>query len=519
MSLQMVSESSKTGLIYPGFSLFNLNGEVFFFGQKGWPKRSCSTGVFLLHLKGHNLKLKAVSFSPDSCYLPPLRCPAITHYSDPSESKSPLYFIHGGRDPNNDLTNSLYLMMVYCSTGNKTTSLRCIEKNLEGEVPQGRYGHSINVVQSKGQMLLVLFGGRCFRPPGQRTTENWNSVVDCLPEVFLIDINTGHCTSHILPEIEDGFSFHISIAKIDRVYILGGHSIETNLRPERLLCLKVDLSGTSPSVQCTILQGGISVSSAIVTQAGKDEFIIVGGYESESKKRMICNTITVENDNIQILEKEPPAWTSDIKASKTWFGSSMESNTVLLGIPGESKQDAAEAYFFYIAKFGQLDEESQVSCSQESFTDPEECSTFEDSEEFNFEVEADGSDDAENRDNADEEGYWIKCSSTCNMNVNIWEPYYSTELNKPAMICCSSGGDDGHWVHAQCMNLAESQLIQFSQENTKYFCNEHYIDRGIQTPQKKKQIKRTPIKSPRKKSPATLKRTPMKKSFLKRLFD
>ncbi|XP_067849626.1 V(D)J recombination-activating protein 2 [Heptranchias perlo] len=519
MSLQMVSADSNAVLIHTGFSLLNFHGEVFFFGQKGWPKRSCCTGVFLLHLKGHKLKLRAVSFSSDSCYLPPLRCPAITHYSDPSETNTLFYLIHGGRAPNNELPDLLYLMMVYSNAGNKRTSLRCIEKNLKGDVPQGRYGHTINVIQSKGQTMCVLFGGRCYRPPGQRTTENWNSVVDCLPQVFLIDINTGHCTSHMLPEIEDGFSFHVSIAKIDTVYILGGHSIETNHRPARLLSLKVDLLGIYPSVNCTILHSGISVSSAIVTQAGKDEFIIVGGYESESQKRMICNTVILENDNIQILEKEPPAWTSDIKASKTWFGSDMGSSAVLIGIPGETKQDAAEANYFYLVNFGQLEEESQVSASQESFTDPEECSTLEDSEEFHFEVEADGSDDVENLDNADEEGYWIKCSATCNVNINIWVPYYSTELNKPAMIFCSNGRDDGHWVHAQCMDLAESQLIQFSQENTKYFCNEHHIDRGIKTPQKKKQIKRTPIKSPRKKSPATLKRTPMKKSFLKRLFD
>ncbi|XP_038664186.1 V(D)J recombination-activating protein 2 [Scyliorhinus canicula] len=520
MSLQMVSDNSNTALIATGFSLFNFHGEIFLFGQKGWPRRSCSTGVFLLQLKGHVLKLKAVSFSPDSCYLPPLRCPAITHHSDPSDSSSLLYFIHGGRDPNNDLSSVLYCMMVHSSTGNKRTSLRCIERKLGGDVPQGRYGHTINVIQNNGLTLGVLFGGRSYRPPGQRTTENWNSVVDCAPRVFLIDINTGHCTSHLTPEIEDGFSFHVSMARMDTVYILGGHSIGSNHRPARLLSLKVDLLATSPSVTCTILNCGIAVSSAIVAQASKDEFIIVGGYESESQKRMLCNTIILDSNNIQILEREPPDWTSDIKASKTWFGNNMGNGAVLIGIPGDSKRDTAEANFFYIANFGQLEEESQVSCSQESFTDPEECSTFEDSEEFHFEVGADGSDDAENLDNGDEEGYWIKCSPNCNMNVNIWAPHYSTELHKPAMIFCSSAREDGHWVHAQCMDLAESQLIQFSQENTKYFCKEHLrIDRGIQTPQKKRQIKRTPIKLPRKKSPATMKRTPMTKSFLKRLFD
>ncbi|XP_032894477.1 V(D)J recombination-activating protein 2 [Amblyraja radiata] len=519
MSLQMVSVNSSNNLIQPGFSLLDFHGEVFLFGQKGWPKRSCSTGVFLLHLKDHLLKLKPVSFSSESCYLPPLRRPAITHYSDPSETGSLYYIIHGGRTPNSEVPNSLYVMRVYDNTAKKRTSLCCSEKNLKGDVPTGRYGHTINVIQSKGQTICVLFGGRSYQPPGQRTTENWNSLVDCLPEVYLIDMNTGHCTSHMLPEIEEGFSFHVAVSKIDTIYILGGHSIKDNHRPERLLSLKVDLSGIHPSVKCTVLHGGISVSSAIVTQAGKDEFIIVGGYESESKKRIICNTIVLENDSIQILDKDPPMWTSDINTSKTWFGSDMGSGAVLIGIPGNTKQDTSEANYFYIAHFGQPKEESQMSASQESFTDPEECSAFEDSEEFHFVVEPDSSEYVENLNEGDEEGYWIKCSANCNMNIKIWVPYYSTELNKPAMIFCSNAGDDGHWVHAQCMNLTESQLIQFSQENITYFCNEHFIERSIKTPPKIKQIKRTPIKTPRKKSPATLKRTPMKKSFLKRLFD
>ncbi|XP_072129262.1 V(D)J recombination-activating protein 2 [Mobula birostris] len=519
MTLQLVSENSNTNLIHPGFSLMNFHSEIFLFGQKGWPKRSCNTGVFLLHLKSHQLKLKPVSFSSESCYLPPLRRPAVTHYSDPSEAGSLSYLIHGGRTPNNELPNTLYVMMVYDNAAKKRTSLQCTEKKLTGDVPSGRYGHTINVIQDKGETICALFGGRSYQAPGQRTTENWNSLVDCSPEVFLIDMNTGHCTSHVIPEIEEGFSFHVAISKLETIYILGGHSIKNNNRPARLLSLKVDLSDIHPSVKCTILHGGISVSSAIVTQAGTDEFIIVGGYESESQKRMICNTVILENNNIQILEKEPPAWTNDIKASKTWFGSDMGSSAVLIGIPGETKQDTPIAHYFYIANFGQPKEESQMSASQESFTDPEEYSTFEDSEEFRFDVEADPSDDVENTDDADEEGYWIKCSANCNMNIKIWVPYYSTELNKPAMIFCSNAGDDGHWVHAQCMNLTEMQLIQFSQENIKYFCNEHYIDRGIKTPLKTKQIKRTPIKSPRKKSPATLKRVPMKKSFLKRLFD
>ncbi|XP_069762062.1 V(D)J recombination-activating protein 2 isoform X2 [Narcine bancroftii] len=519
MILQMVSEKTTTNLIHPGFSLLNFHNEIFLFGQKGWPRRSCTTGVFLLHLKGHQMKLKPVSFSSDSCYLPPLCRPAITHYSDPSETGSLFYLIHGGRTPNNELLNSLYVMVVHDNSAKKRTSLCCSEKNIKGNVPKGRYGHTINVIQNKGQTICVLLGGRTYLPPGQRTTENWNSLVDCLPEIYLIDMNTGLCTSHRLPEIEEGFSFHVSISKIDTVYVLGGHSIKNNYRPARLLSLKVDLSDDCPSVKCTILDGGISVSSAIVTQSGRDEFIIVGGYESESQKRMICNTIALENDNIQILEKDPPVWTCDIKASKSWFGSDMGSSKVLIGIPGETKQNVSDANYFYIANFGEPKEESQMSASQESFTDPEECSTFEDSEEFHFEVDAGPSDDMENLDDGDEEGYWIKCSSICNLNIKIWVPYYSTEFNKPAMIFCSNTGDDGHWVHAQCMNLTESQLIQFSQENIKYFCNEHYIDRGIKTPHKKKQLKRTPIKSPRKKSPATLKRTPMKKSFLKRLFD
>ncbi|XP_007885835.1 V(D)J recombination-activating protein 2 [Callorhinchus milii] len=520
MTLQMVSPSANGALIHPGFSLMNFNGEVFLFGQKGWPKRSCSSGVFLLRLKEQDLKLKAVSFSSDSCYLPPLRCPAITHYSDPSESKSPLYLIHGGRMPNNELSDLLYLMMV-SNTGSKKTSLCCIEKDLKGNVPQGRYGHTINVVQSRGRTMCILVGGRYYRPPGQRTTENWNSVLDCTPHVYIIDLSTSHCTAHVLPEINDGFSFHASVAKNETIYVFGGHSMGSNHRPPRLLSLQVDLLGPHPSITCTVLNNGISVSSAIVTQAGSNEFIIVGGYESETQKRMACNTILLENDNIQILDKEPPAWTSDLRASKSWFGSDMGNRAVLMGIPGENKPDTAEANYFYIATFGQPEGRSRILVSQESFTDPEESSAFEDSEEFRFVVEThDYSDDEIYLDNGDEEGYWIKCIVTCSVNVNTWVPYYSTELNKPAMIFCSSGGGGGHWVHAQCMGLSESELIHLSQEKTKYFCNVHCIEKRVETLQKKiKIMKRTPMKSPRKKSPSSLKKTPMKKSFVKRLFE
>uniref|UniRef100_UPI002F91BF7D V(D)J recombination-activating protein 2 n=1 Tax=Homo sapiens TaxID=9606 RepID=UPI002F91BF7D len=68
-------------------------------------------------------------------------------------------------------------------------------------------------------------------------------------------------------------------------------------------------------------------------------------------------------------------------------------------------------------------------------------------------------------------GYWITCCPTCDVDINTWVPFYSTELNKPAMIYCSHG--DGHWVHAQCMDLAERTLIHLSAGSNKYYCNEH----------------------------------------------
>ena len=58
MSLQMITVSNNIGLIQPGFSLMNFDGQIFFFGQKGWPKRSCPTGVFHFDVKQNHLKLK-----------------------------------------------------------------------------------------------------------------------------------------------------------------------------------------------------------------------------------------------------------------------------------------------------------------------------------------------------------------------------------------------------------------------------------------------------------------------------
>ncbi|XP_054256750.1 V(D)J recombination-activating protein 2 [Indicator indicator] len=527
MLLQVVPTINNSSLLQPGFSLLNFNGHVFFFGQKGWPKRSCPTGVFLLDFKPNELKMKPAAFSKDSCYLPPLRYPALCTLRGSAESDEYQYIIHGGKTPNNDLSDKIYLMSLVSKTSKKTT-FQCIEKDLGGDVPEARYGHTINIVYSRGKSVSVLFGGRMYTPLAQRTTENWNSVVDCLPSVFLIDFEFGCCTSYMLPELQDGLAFHVSLARNDMVYILGGHSLQNNTRTPSLYRLKIDLPIGSPSVTCSILPGGISVSSAIVTQTSDTEFVLVGGYQSDNQKRLVCNTIVLEDGRIEIIERASPDWTPDIKHCRIWFGCDMGKGSVLMGIPGASKQLVSDANYFYILRCkGAEEDKEEVAaqfCSQTLTEDLGDSTPFEDSEEFGFSAEASSFDVAENdtyneddEDDESETGYWITCSAICNVDINTWVPFYSTELNKPAMILCSNG--DGHWVHAQCMDLSESMLLHLSEANVKYFCNEHVdLNKGLQTPKKLVQLKNQPIKPLRKKAAMKL-TTPVKKSFLRRLFE
>lgn len=524
MSLQMIQTINNPSLIQPGFSLLNFDGKVFLFGQKGWPKRSCPTGVFLLDLKMNELKLKPAFFSKDSCYLPPLRYPAICALKGSTDSEKCQYLIHGGKTPNNELSDKLYAMNM-AIRNNKKFTFTCIEKELVGEVPEARYGHTVNVVHSQGKRMIVVVGGRSYMSLGQRTTENWNSVVDCMPHVFLIDPEFGCCTSYALPELQSGFSFHQSLARNDTLYIIGGHSIENNIRPPNLYRIKIDLPIGSPAVSCYVLSGGISASSAIMTQTREKEFVIVGGYHSDNQKRLVCHTIHVEEDKIEIVGKEAPEWTPDIKHCKIWFGSDMGNGTILLGIPGDNRQLISEANYFYTLRCQEVGENEQdvedlaQVCSQSSTEDAGDSTPFEDSEEFTFGFDASAMDTYNEDDEEDESeaGYWITCSAGCDVNINTWVPLYSTELNKPAMIFCSNG--DGHWVHAQCMDLSEDMLIHLSEANIKYFCNEHVrLSRGLQTPKETVPMKKQPMKALRRKAPMRIV-TPVKKSFIRKLFE
>ena len=171
------------------------------------------------------------------------------------------------------------------------------------------------------------------------------------------------------------------------------------------------------------------------------------------------------------------------------------------------------------------EDQKTFTSSQTSTEDPGDSTPFEDSEEFCFSAEAnsfDGDDEFDTYNEDDEEdesetGYWITCCPTCDVDINTWVPFYSTELNKPAMIYCSHG--DGHWVHAQCMDLAERTLIQLSEGSNKYYCNEHVkIARALQTPKRVQSLKKPPLRSLHKKGSGKI-ITPAKKSFLRRLFD
>ncbi|CAG03455.1 unnamed protein product, partial [Tetraodon nigroviridis] len=310
MTLQPLTPVNCASLLQPGCSLLQLDGEVLLFGQKGWPKRSCPTGVFGIRLKKSEMKLRAISFSNDSCYLPPLRCPAVCRL-DPYDGFPESYLIHGGRTPNNEISSSLYLLTMDSRGCNRKLTLCCKEREL--------------------------------------------------------------------------------------------------------------------------------------TEAdGKGE-------------------------------------------------------------------DGAQG------------------CSQES-TDYENSTPLEDSEELYFgrephelEDSSDGEGDTYNEEDEEDEsqtGYWIKCCLGCQVDPNTWEPYYSTELHRPAMIFCSRG-EEGHWVHAQCMELSESLLLRLSQGNKKYFCLDHggLPYQEMTPPRQVMPLKRISMKVKERKTPLAIKMTPTKKSFFRRLFD
>uniref|UniRef100_A0A8C5MQ07 V(D)J recombination-activating protein 2 n=1 Tax=Leptobrachium leishanense TaxID=445787 RepID=A0A8C5MQ07_9ANUR len=484
MTLQIVTALNNAALIQPGFSLLRFGNHVFLFGQKGWPKRSCPTGVFLVNLKNNELKLRPTAFSNNSCYLPPLRSPAVCGLQTSFEGEDIQYLIHGGKTPNNELSSKLYIMSSE-SLVNRKITLCCSEKELEGDIPEARYGHSMNVVRSRGKTGVVIFGGRSFLPLNQRTTEKWNCVVDCQPLVYLIDLQFGCSSSYLVPELQDGISFHAALAKNDMVYILGGHTIENNLRARNIYKIKVDLPLGSPKVTCTVLQGNISFSSTIVTQMSPDEFVIVGGYESESHKRLTSNRVCLSEDSIDIQDFESPEWTGEIKHSKIWFGADMGHGVVLLGVPSDNKHHNSDGnFYFYVLNLGQGEDLMLQTCSQESLEEQEDSMPLEDSEEFTFNsIYDEATYNEDDEEDESETGYWITCCADCSIDINTWVPFYSTELNKPAMIYCSSDG--GHWVHSQCMDLSEKMMVNLSENNIKYFCNDHIkLERGLQTPKK-----------------------------------
>nr|XP_057931848.1 V(D)J recombination-activating protein 2 [Doryrhamphus excisus] len=533
MSLQPLNQVNCEGLLQPGCSLLQLDGEVLLFGQKGWPKRSCPTGVFGVRFKQGELRLRAISFSNDSNYLPPLRCPAVCRL-DPHDGLPESYLIHGGRTPNNEISSSLYVLSMDSRGCNRKLTLRCKEKDLVGEVPDARYGHTISVVQSRGKTAFVVFGGRSNIPTEERTSENWNSVIDCPPQVFLFDLEFGCCSAYTFPELSDGQSFHAALAREDRVYFLGGHSLKSDSRPPRLFCLHVELLQGSPLLSCDTLDLGLSISSAIISRTGPShEYIILGGYQSNSEKRMQCSSVTLNDKGINIEPMEAPKWTPDIVHSRTWYGGAAGELGMLLAVPVEGRSCQTDMHYFYLVNFQKKvegeDDQTQQNCSQD-LTD--NSTPLEDSEELYFgrephelEYSSDGEDDKYNEKDEEDEsqsGYWIKCCRGCQVDANTWEPYYSTELHRPAMIFCSKG-EAGHWVHAQCMELSETLLLKLSQSSKKYFCLEHggLPQQEMTPPPKVMPLQRTPlkVKVKHRKSHTGTKTSHLKKSVFRRLFD
>ncbi|GAA6217611.1 V(D)J recombination-activating protein 2 [Lates japonicus] len=215
------------------------------------------------------------------------------------------------------------------------------------------------------------------------------------------------------------------------------------------------------------------------------------------------------------------------------LGGSAGEGKALLAVPTEGRPSQPDIHYFYMVSFqteGEgKEEEGTLACSQES-TDYDDSTPLEDSEELYFgrephELEG-GSDeegDTYNEDDEEDEsqtGYWIKCCLGCQVDPNTWEPYYSTELHRPAMIFCSRG-EGGHWVHAQCMELSETLLLRLSQGSKKYFCLDHggLPYQEMTPPREVIPLKRTPMKVKERRTPPTIKMSPAKKNFFRRLFD
>lgn len=142
--------------------------------------------------------------------------------------------------------------------------------------------------------------------------------------------------------------------------------------------------------------------------------------------------------------------------------------------------------------------------SQTSNRRPRGLHSFEDSEEFCFSAEAnsfDNVDDEFDTYNEDDEsesetGYWITCCPTCDVDINTWVPFYSTELNKPAMIIISW---NGHWVHAPSAWIWQKRtLIQLSEGSNKYYTRAMWDSKSTADSQRVQSLKKPPEIPPQK---------------------
>jgi hypothetical protein len=170
--------------------------------------------------------------------------------------------------------------------------------------------------------------------------------------VFLVDREFGCSSAHTLPELGDGQSFHVALAREDSVYFLGGHSTSSDARPPRLVRLRVELLQGAPALSCETLDTGWSSTSAVVLRPGPaHRYIILGGYGADSQKRMECSAAVLDDDGIRFEAVDAPAWTADIAHSRTWFGGAAGGGSALIGVPSEGKATQQDAHRFYEVGF------------------------------------------------------------------------------------------------------------------------------------------------------------------------
>ncbi len=188
----------------------------------------------------------------------------------------------------------------------------------------------------------------------------------------------------------------------------------------------------------------LTITSAIVAPVGYHEYIVFGGYQSETQKRMECTYIGLDDVGVHM----EASWTSSVdqwgnpQPYLVWWQAWVKETFLdcnpfwrkpsptrcLPFLPGELREgtrwrsinsgmQSGVHWFWGLCAFGRLWGALLWQRTHE------------------LEYSSDGEGDTYNEEDEEDEsqtGYWIKCCLACQVDPNTWEPYYSTELTRPA---------------------------------------------------------------------------------------